>query len=277
MTDSQPKSVSWAWLEWPALGIALSPVLVEWWTYAWAPDTRLLPLVLPLGLILWARGIEWRSPRHPRSALGTSLILIGLGLEIFGILAQTWTVARLAAPIGAIGMAMRLGNPSPRLLTLLFFAVPIPTFIMQSTTPALESFYAAVVSQGLAEALGLAVTSSGPLLIAESRSLELTAPDAGWQTAFLLMAGLWTLALVRRWSISRIILLGVALLLTVPPLQIGAVGVAGLLLTSGLPDWGTAWLRWGFYLTLFVLALFFFKGWRPARKTPASPLHTPAP
>lgn len=275
MTDSKPKRVSWAWLEWLALAIALSPVLVEWWTYAWAPDTRFFPLVLPLVLILWARGIEWPSP--PRSALGTSLILIGLGLEIVGILAQTWTVARVAAPIAVIGMAMRLGNPSPRLLTLLFFAVPIPTFVMQSTTPQLESFYAAVVSQVLAEGLGFGVTSSGPLLIVQGQSLELTAPDAGWQTAFLLMAGLWTLALVRGWSISRVILVCVALPLTVPALQIGAVGVAGLLLISGLPDWGTAWLRWVFYLTLFVLALFFFRGWRPARKEPASPLHTPAP
>ena len=275
MTDSHPKTVSWDWLGWAALAIGFSPVLVEWWTYAWAPDTRFFPLVLPLGLIFWARGIS--CPSHPRPILGTSFVLMGLTLEIVGILAETWTVARLGGPIGLIGMAMRLGNPSPRLLTLLFFAVPIPTFVMQLTSPQLESFYASVVSHGLAEGLGLAVTSSGPLIIAPSQSLELTAPDAGWQTAYLLVAGLWTLTLVRGWSISRGILLGVALLLTVPPLQMGAVGVAGLLLISGLPDWGTAWLRWGFYLTLFVLALFFFRGWRPARKDPASPPHTPAP
>ena len=273
MIESQSNLRLSEWWAWAALAIGFSPVLLDWWVYAWAPDTRLLPVLIPLGLIFWARSISRRS--DPRLALGAVLILIGLGLELLGILAETWTLARLGAPIGVIGMAMRLGSPSPRLLALLFFAVPIPTFIMQLTTPQLESFYASIVSNGLAQVLGL--TSSGPLIIAHNQSLELTAPDAGMQTAALLIAGLWTLVLLRGWSFSRGILLGAALLLMVPPLQIGAVGVASLLLALGRPEWSTAWLRWGFYLSLFILSAVVFRGWRPHRTEAASQPHIPAP
>ncbi|MCH2187890.1 exosortase/archaeosortase family protein [Myxococcota bacterium] len=270
MNSAKPNRLLFEWLGWITLAIGFSPVLLEWWAYAWAPDTRLFPLLVPFALIYWARSIS--KPMTPRPALGTVLIGIGLVLELFGILAETWTVARLGAPLGVIGMAIWLGRPSPRLLGLLFFAVPIPVFVVDLTTPQLESFYAKTAIIGLREGLGLDLTSSGPLIQSGDQILELTAPDSGLSTALILLAGIWTLGFVRDWSTRQSIFWGAAVVCAVPLLQVLAVAIACLLVVSGPAEWATAWLRWGFQLTLVTGALFLLRKWRLSpREVPNQP------
>ena len=200
-----------------------------------------------------------------RPAQGTLLIAMGLGLEFFGILADAWTLARLALPMTAMGMAMRLGRPSPRLLVLLFFLVPIPNSIVQLTTPTLESFYASAMVKLFGSGPGLDITSSGPLLLSHGDALELTAQDGGWDTAILLIEGLWSLSLFRGWRLWRVSALAGGALLAVPAIQMLAVAIASILLMAGLVDSAWNWMRWGFHLALVAAALILFRHWRPGK------------
>lgn len=244
---------------WFALALALSPTLYEWARYSAAEYSREFSSILPVVLLILANRLLRTAKSKYSPAWGITMITGAMALQMIGILADSWTLARLSVPIACLGMAQTLGSPHPRSVFLIFFAVPLPISIMSLTTPWLESSYVWPTAELLNRVFGAEISTSGPLLLWSGSFFELSAPDGGWITSLVLVQLVWFLGLVLAWSVPRTITFCVIAMLLAWPLQwIGVLLALGLGITFS-PALAEIWMRWGFPLAIAVSTLFYFR------------------
>ena len=244
---------------WVALALALSPTLYEWARHLAADDSREFSSLLPVLLMILANRLLPAAEPKRSPVWGITMITGAIALQMVGILADSWTLARLGIPIACLGMAQRLGYPHPRSVFLIFFAVPLPTSIISLTTPWLESSYVWPTAELLNRVFGAGLSTSGPLLLWSGSFFELSAPDGGWITSLILVQLVWFIGLVLAWSVSRTITLCALAMLLVWPLQWLGVLLALAIGITFSPSLAAIWMRWGFHLAIVLSTLFYFR------------------
>ena len=176
------------WAAWLALAAGLSPVLVDLARNVASHPHDHCTLLAPVLLALALPG--QLTPHPPRRRLGLALLALAGAAQLVGVAVDTWSIARLALPLGALGVGAWLGRPRLMALALLFWVVPIPDTLATLPSPAWESRLAGL-GAAVARLVDGAATADGPLIRVTGHSLELTAVDWGYPAAFALSAVGW--------------------------------------------------------------------------------------
>jgi len=239
-------------LPWLALGCAFSPVLAQLgrtisglpfgWSVALAPI-----------LMLWVGFTEQRAA-EPRRGIALGLILLGVLMEVVGLLGGTWVLARLGLSIAMVGVSLWTGVPAPMAAALAFWAVPIPDTVFSLTTPGVESGLAQA-GAAVGSLLGGDIHASGPLMRSGADHLELDPYHGGIHLAWLAAELAWLSAVRRDAPLLTAVLQAAVAALLALPLWVAAVIVAALLLVGGAPGLGSAWLDHGVWLLAAVVGL----------------------
>ncbi len=237
-------------LPWIALLLGFSPVLLDLGRHLAATPEASYVLLAPLLLGLAARR---ELPEVPRSD-GYFLLALGLALELLGIAAASWSVARLGLPLGIVGLARARGFPPLRSALLGFFLVPVPTSLVALPSPELESALAAFAG-AVVRGVGGEVRPVGPLFTGTQGRLELSAFDAGIPLAATLAALGWYSAVRRGARVSGALASAVRTSLWAVLIQPCAIAVAVGLFALGLPTLARSGLSYAPWLcaTAFVL------------------------
>jgi len=237
-------------LLWLALAMALSPVLADLGSHlAKTPWTRYV-LVFPL---LTARAIP-RCPARVRPQRdGFALLLLALGLELLTLGGGLTSLARVAIPLAAFGLARALGRPLLAVATLTTWWLPVPNTFVALTSPGLESALV-VAAAALWKALGVTLRLEGSRVVGMHGMLALEAADGGLPLAAVLSGLGWYAATLRGRALgSRLRTAGAWAVLALPVQVFAifvAIGAAGLSAASaarlGLTyEWvGVAVLGW---------------------------------
>ncbi len=243
---------------WLALMAAFSPVLVDLaHNLAGFPEDR-VTLLAPLLLLLAIRrnGAVQLAGRRD----GVVAIAIGAALQMLGIIAESWSIARLGLPVAALGLARWRGRPRLVVMALLFFVIPLPDSVVSLPSPALETA-AARVTSALLRSVGVPVEAIGFSLVTAAEQIALRPESCGTSLAFAFTALGWSSAAVARLDIRRSAFRAALCSLLAVPVQLLVLLLAGALLARGLADaaefwlyrvaWilasvvGLAWIHWG--------------------------------
>jgi len=234
-----------SYVSWVALAAAFSPVLVDLArNLAASPEDR-VTLLAPLLLVLALRAsVGADAPPHR-----DGLLWIGAGifLQLFGILVEAWSVARIGLPIAAVGLARFAGRPPVAFVALLLFAIPVPDTLVNLFSPALEKAIAAAAS-AILHALGTEIETTGMALAAAGRRIVLDPTDGGANLAVALAAIGWYAAASAGNGMLRCMRNAVAFGLATFPLQILGVVATGWILAAGMPVAARFWLRHGIWM-----------------------------
>ena len=112
---------------WIALVIAFSPVVVNLGANLVVSPRAHPTLIAPLLIAFCvARGI---GRGVPRQSSGILLLLLGVALEIIGLVGYSWSVARFGLPVAILGIACWTGTMSLTVACLAFWMIPIPDVI----------------------------------------------------------------------------------------------------------------------------------------------------
>jgi len=243
-----PGSILSTALPWLGLVLAFSPALVDLGRHlAGVPRDR----YALVGALLFALGVlgERGRPARPRPG-GRPLLGIAVLLQLVGIAVDTWTAARLGLALGVVGMALVLGRPSPRVALLSLAALPIPVTLLEISSPALETGWAAAAAAVLGAA-GLDVEAAGAGLRAAGELLPLRVDHGGGPLALVAAALCWYAGIRGAWPVASTLALCPAAGLAGLAFQGLAVIVAGgALALGGGRDLGesildSAWLALG--------------------------------
>lgn len=187
-----------SWLLWIALGVALSPALIDWvrqvTTSPWARGAALFPL-----LLLWSVRRDATPVRPVRDGFGW--LALGLVLTVIGVGGGMPRVGRPGIALAAIGLARAIGFPSTPRMLLAAFAIPIPAQLLAALAPGLEAAVAGLVARA-ATLAGVAAhldesRVSALRFVAPAGYLELFPGDGGLPFAWSL-AGIGWFAAVQR-------------------------------------------------------------------------------
>jgi len=256
---------------WPWLGllVAFSPVLLDLLANAAHDPADRATLLAPLLLAL-----AWRSgpPDPPRPGLGLCAVLLGAVLELLGILAVTWTLARLGLPVAALGVALWTGRPRLPCALLAFFVVPVPETVSMLGAPWLESWLGGLAAS-LVALFGPAFTVSGPVIRGAGGTLTLAAADAGIPLAAALASLGWFAAVRAGGGLPEAVARAALAALLAPPLQLVALVVAVAVLALGHADAARVGLSHGPWLlaAAFTLAWTAHRERAPGRSPPSAP------
>lgn len=187
-----------SWLLWVALGIALSPALLDWslqvWTSPWARGAAIFPL-----LLLWSARHDPTPARPSRD--GFAWLALGLALTLVGVGGGMPRVGRPGIALAVIGLARATGFPSAPRALLAAFAIPIPSQVLAVLTPALQTAVASLVARGAAlSGMGAhveATPANALRFVAPHGVLELFPGDGGIPLAWS-FAGIGWFAAVQR-------------------------------------------------------------------------------
>jgi hypothetical protein len=215
------------------------------------PEDR-VTLLAPLLLILALRGAP-AQPAAPRRD-GAVAIALGAALQLLGIHAGSWSIARLGLPVAALGLARWTGRPRSAVMALLFFAVPLPDTLALLLSPALEARVAGAAG-ALLSALGAPVQALGVSLAAATGRIDLDPADGGATLAVAFAALGWYEAVRRGEALGRAALRAALAPCLAIPVQTLVVAVTGGLLAAGLEDAAELWLRQGAWPALSLLGL----------------------
>ena len=156
--------------------------------------------------------------------------------------------------IGVLGVATFTGQLARRTALLTVAAVPLPSFVINLGTPAVESALAAFAGHVL-DAVGLGLEVAGPLLRSDGHRLELLQHDAGLPLAVVLGALGWYAALRRdRPPAQGLGHVGLGVL-AAALLQPVSVVAAALLLRAGAPAAARVWLSYAAWGLLLIAGL----------------------
>lgn len=252
-----------ALLLWIALGVALSPSLVElaahWLREPWSRYSALFAA-------LWVACARSESlPRTPR-ADGYLLVLLGVALGAVAVGGGMGRFGRPGIALAVVGLARVLGAPSlPRAL-LAAWVVPVPNAVL-AFVPGVESVTAAgvaAVASGFGLELAARPTLEGVELVAPAGGLAL-GPEHGGLPLAALLAGLGWYAVARRGGALPAAARGA--LRSAPwalALQPAAIALAAALLLAGAPGAAAALLQPGVWLAVAAVALRRIHGSAPA-------------
>lgn len=246
-----PGSAAARWLLWLACGFAFSPVvreLIADWADVFAAGSLAVPVVLLLRIAWLPRGR--RAAWAPR--LGLLAVLAGLAIELLGIAAGAWSIARIGPALTIGGMLVWAGRWSVAEAAIALWLVPIPAFAYVSTTPTFETAYGAFATAAVG-ALGLAVEQSGPLIRSETAVLELQPAYNGLHVTWLLALIGWYGAVRRGGDLLLAIRSALLRALLGPPIQLVATGVAVAAVALGAPGAGRLWMEHGLWMAVALV------------------------
>lgn len=276
MFDSRSRSQAFFWV---ALGLTLSPVLLELARHLLGTRFDHYIIVPALLFTILVCAPDDRRPidatgqhrldsgpagdRSPEASDRRGILLLGaaLCLLVLGYSSSAATLARLGAALAIIGMGRFLGSFSWRTSSLLLLAVPIPAFVSNWMTPWVEAAYLDALN-GLLSALGAETESSGQVLQIAGQRLELFPEDTGLRlacvgAAFGLFEGLRGANQPSpRGARSWLLLLRSAAIgaLVACAMQFPGVVVAGFLVWVGGEKVGNIWLGSGLWIAISLAA-----------------------
>lgn len=251
-------------LYWVALCLILSPVGTELASHLTSNrfDHYILVPLLCFGASVIRSAGRKETEAESGDRRGLLLLAGALVLAVLGASIEAATLGRAGAALAIIGLGRYLGQFSWATGALLLFAVPIPSFVVNGTTPWLESFYLSAL-HSLLSALGTPAEWAGQVLLIGGERLELFPEDSGLRLAWVLASIGWFAALPRATAPSA----------EARPIQLfsaalggGALGLAaqgpGVFLAAGLVAGfgaraGELWLGTGLWLTTAVLGMLF--------------------
>jgi hypothetical protein len=188
-----------AWI-WVAAGVAFSPALFELARQTVEFPQKTTPLVAALLLLVSARR---ESAREVPGRGGAILLLAAAAaLELLGVLGGAATLARASVPLALVGIARLLGRPPLRIALISLWLVPIPVSLVALVPMPLDQAAARFVAS-VAELLGVAASSVGPLVRVGEQSFELSAAMAAVHLAWLLALLGWYAAALRGEELAR--------------------------------------------------------------------------
>lgn len=242
---------------WFGLGVAFSPVIVDWvedWPDIFAAGSLLLPIAMLVRLASVPRAVPaaWGRP------VGVALVAGGVALELLGITVGAWSIARFGPAVAIMGVLLWAHRWPARAAVIALGGVPIPAFAYVVTTPTVEVAYG-VAATALLGWIGVVVPISGPLVGGGAAVLELQPAYNGLHSSWLLALIGWYRGVRLDAPIGHTIrhaLVGAALgplvqlaaiVFAVGLVAIGAAGVARLWLEQGLWIWlavaGFSWVE----------------------------------
>ena len=243
------------WALWAALGLGLSPVLVEFFG-TFGDHYSAAALVVPVWMLVrLARlpdagaGAAYRGP-------GLALVALGLALELLGISAGSWSIARMALPLSVVGLLLWLGRlaPAPALVGL--WLLPLPSFVYVITTPDLESAIARIAAFVLGPVFGSGLEVTGPMIRAGEASFELQPAYSGVHATTLLALIGWYAAVRRGAGAGRAFVRALTWALLGPVVQLAAITLAMGLVVLGRPDLAGAFMEHGLWIAIAAPGLF---------------------
>lgn len=232
---SRPTS---AWIVWPGLLVAFSPVLLELAEHLIAHPWTRSALVFPWLSALAIRADRGRSESKP---LIWACVVLGILIELVAVSGGILRVGRVGLVVAAMGIVCGAGWARPLTTLLLVWVLPLPSALMRLASPDLESAWGGTVA-ALVPGLALDAASSGPALVAGEHALRLVAPDGGLALGFGLAGLGWFNAIAvghrggRAWVGS--IGWGICLI----PVQLGILAIGGLALVAGCGPGRARWI-----------------------------------
>jgi len=236
---------------WVGLLVAFSPTLLDLVRHLaenpWARYAALFPL-------LFAR-CALREPRRPTGHRDGSLwVVLGMAMELFGILAGATRIGRVGLALAAIGLCRRFAFASWPSLVLLALAVPLPSVVLDWISPGTENGLLHVASGGLG-ALGLGIEFEGTRAFCGTQELALERFDSGG-TLVPLLAGLsWYHSLMLGIPTKTALARAAAAALLAIPVQIVAIALALLTLPMGAAASGRLALTHAPWMALAAVSL----------------------
>jgi len=214
---------------WAGLLVAFSPVLLDLVRHMaenpWARYAALFPF-------LFARCALSEAERPPERRDGYLWIGLGMGLELFGILAAAMRIGRVGLALAAIGLCRRFAFASWPSLLLLVLAVPLPNAFLHWISPGAENALLSVASGGL-DAFGLGIEFAGTRAFYGTQELVLERFDSGAALVPLLAGLSWYHSLVLGTPARTAAMRAAAAALLAIPVQIVAISLALLTLPLG--------------------------------------------
>lgn len=221
-------------------------------------QTALLTPLL-LGWCMLRVGGTWTPGRD-----GLALVALGLALELTGVATASLSLALLGLPLAALGLARVHGRPSPAVMALAFWIVPIPGFVFSLTTPGLESALLDLAS-GAMGWMGFDVAHTGPVARHAGERLELYGYDSGVVAAAVLAQIGWFDGVRAGASASGLVARAARFACAALVIQPLAIVAALALLRWQSGDAARLWLTNGVWLTAAAGAITYSFA-RPSRR-----------
>jgi hypothetical protein len=236
---------------WTGLAVAFSPTLLDLFQHMaenpWARYAALFPF-------LFARCALREPERPPERRDGYLWIGLGMGLELFGILAGAIRIGRAGLALAAIGLCRRFAFASWPSLVLLAFAVPLPSAVLQWASPGGESALLSAAC-GVPGALGLEIEISGTRALYGAQTLTLEGFDGGGALVPLLAGLSWYHSLMLGMPAKTALVRAAAAALLAIPVQIAAIALALLTLPLGTAAIGRLALTHAPWMVLAAVSL----------------------
>jgi hypothetical protein len=236
---------------WLGLLAAFSPVLLDLFRHmaenSWARYAALFPF-------LFARCALREPERPPERRDGYLWIGLGMGLELFGILAGAMRIGRVGLALAAIGLCRRFAFASWRSLVLLALAVPLPSAVLYWASPGAESALLSAAS-GVPGALGLEIEISGTRALYGAQTLTLERFDAGGALVPLIAGLSWYHSLMLGIPTRAALARAAAMALLAIPVQIAAIALALMTLPLGAAASGRLALTHAPWMVLAAVSL----------------------
>jgi hypothetical protein len=235
-------------LLWLACAFAFSPVvreLVADWANVFAAGSLAVPVLLLLRVAWLPRGL----PAAGAPRLGLLAVMAGLAIELLGIAAGAWSIARIGPALAIAGMLVWASRWPVADAAIALWLVPIPAFAYVTTTPTVETAYGALATAAVS-AVGPTVEQSGPLIRSGASVLELQPSYNGLHVTWLLALTGWYGAVRRGGDLLPAIRSALLRALLGPPIQLVATGVAVAAVSLGVPGAGRLWMEHGLWMAV---------------------------
>lgn len=238
-------------LPWAGLLVAFSPVCLDLAESWWRTGEERLSLIGP---VLLAVGVWARAPDPAREPRRDGAVAVGAGalLELLGVAAGAWSLARAGLPIAVLGMARMKGRPPLAVAALSLFAVPLPGTLVSLASPELPTLFARAAA-GAWRVVGGEVAATGQTLLAPQGHVAVY--DTGLRLAAAFAGAGWLSAVLDRASLLRALPRVAGFALAGLLVQALGVAIAAGLLDAGRPAWAERWLVAGLPLCAVAGAL----------------------
>ncbi len=227
-----------AWIVWPGLLVAFSPVLLELADHLIASPWSRSALIFP-----WLSVVAIRADgaRAHSKRLIWACIALGILIELVAVSGGILRLGRVGLVVAVVGVVWGAGWARPAVCLLLVWTLPLPSALMRLASPTLETTWGSAVA-ALLPGLALDPASSGPALVAGDEVLRLVAPDGGLALGYGLAGLGWFRAVAAGHRIGRASRCAIGWGVSLIPVQLGILAIGGLALVAGLEATRARWL-----------------------------------
>ena len=196
-------------------------------------------------LVFWAllaREVCRREARGPRRSLGLVLVVVGMLVQYATLVSDWPRYARPGLALAFVGLGLARGHPAARVVWIALWTVPVPSIVVELTSPQLESGLLGAASS-LVALVGAPIGRAGEIVTGPGGAHGVLAADGGIPLAVLLAGLAWYRGSRRReplravglrmivWSALAIPLQFLVVLLFCVAVAVGQSHAGGLVLT----------------------------------------------